>query len=174
MTNKVQRFFVAGWMMGFIAVGGSGYAEALAVPEGPVVLTVSGNIGKTNGDGLARFDLGMLEALPATTFETTTIWTEGVREFSGVSLHTFLSAVGAKGQVLSAVAIDNYSVEIPADEIAPDGPIIAYRMDGQTMSVRDKGPLWVVYPFDSDPKYQSGVAHSRSIWQLVSIDVSDE
>lgn len=38
------------------------------------------------------------------------------------------------------------------------------------MSVRDKGPLWVIYPYDSDPALQSEVTYARSIWQLVRIE----
>jgi hypothetical protein len=38
------------------------------------------------------------------------------------------------------------------------------------MSVRDKGPLWVIYPYDSDD-YRSEVIYSRSIWQLDRLEV---
>jgi len=34
------------------------------------------------------------------------------------------------------------------------------------MSVREKGPLWVIYPYDSDAKFRTEVIYSRSIWQL--------
>jgi hypothetical protein len=44
-------------------------------------------------------------------------------------------------------------------------------MDDRPMSVRDKGPLWVVYPFDDVPAYQSETIYSRSIWQLDRIEV---
>ncbi|MEC8574513.1 MAG: oxidoreductase, partial [Pseudomonadota bacterium] len=40
------------------------------------------------------------------------------------------------------------------------------------MSLRDKGPLWIVYPFDSDPAYQTEAIYSRSIWQLEEITVT--
>ena len=42
------------------------------------------------------------------------------------------------------------------------------------MSVREKGPLWVIYPFDSDPEYQTEVIYSRSIWQLDRIVVEED
>jgi hypothetical protein len=34
------------------------------------------------------------------------------------------------------------------------------------MSLREKGPLWVIYPYDSDPAYRTEETYSRSIWQL--------
>jgi hypothetical protein len=40
------------------------------------------------------------------------------------------------------------------------------------MSVRDKGPLWLVYPYDSAAKYQSEVVFSRSIWQLNRLEIA--
>ena len=51
------------------------------------------------------------------------------------------------------------------------GPIIAYMMNGEEMSVRNKGPLWLVYPYDLNHEYRSEVIYSRSIWQLDRIDV---
>jgi hypothetical protein len=36
--------------------------------------------------------------------------------------------------------------------------------------VRDKGPLWVVYPYDSKPDYQSELIYVRSIWQLAQME----
>ena len=41
------------------------------------------------------------------------------------------------------------------------------------MSLRDKGPLWIVYPFDSNPSYSTEVTYARSIWQLDRIEVLD-
>ncbi|RYH00603.1 oxidoreductase, partial [Salipiger sp. IMCC34102] len=40
------------------------------------------------------------------------------------------------------------------------------------MQVRDKGPLWIVYPYDDTPEYRSEVIYSRSIWQLDRIEVA--
>jgi hypothetical protein len=39
------------------------------------------------------------------------------------------------------------------------------------MSLREKGPLWIIYPFDSSPEYQTELTYSRSIWQLNRIEV---
>ncbi|MFM7446066.1 MAG: oxidoreductase, partial [Tabrizicola sp.] len=51
------------------------------------------------------------------------------------------------------------------------GPILAYLQNGEPMSVREKGPLWVVYPYDLKAEYQTEVTFSRSIWQLVRLDL---
>lgn len=145
----------------------------LATPKGEVILTVSGEISKTNGDGVAQFDLDMLRALPAETFTTTTIWTNGPQQFKGVPLRALLDELGATGQILRSIAINAYEVQIPATEAQAGAPIIAYELNGNTMSVRDKGPLWIVYPYDSDPRFRTEVVYSRSIWQLDQIIIEN-
>ncbi|KEJ96009.1 hypothetical protein SAMN05444149_102366 [Pseudosulfitobacter pseudonitzschiae] len=148
-------------------------AQDLAAPEGDVILTVSGQIATTNVDDTAQFDLEMLEDLDATTFETSTIWSEGTQTFQGVSLKVLADRLGIDGATLRATAINDYAVDIPLTDAVEGGPIIAYKMDDATMSVRDKGPLWIVYPYDSDAAYRSEVIYSRSIWQLDRIEALD-
>ena len=154
-----------------ITVGTSSHAQEMDVPQGVTMLTVSGSITNTNAGDTAVFDLEMLRALPATTFETSTIWTEGVQSFTGVELHTLLETVGAVGESLRATAINDYAIEIPVDEVLPGGALVAYENNGSPMSVRDKGPLWVVFPYDSSTDFQKEVIYSRSIWQLDRIEV---
>ena len=146
-------------------------AKDLSVPEGDVILTVSGPMETTNVNGTAQFDLEMLEALDATTFETSTIWTEGEHSFIGVSLAVLADWLGLEGDRLRATAINDYAIEIPLTDAVEGGPIVAYRMDGDIMSVRDKGPLWIIYPYDSNADYRTEVVYSRSIWQLDRIKV---
>lgn len=148
-------------------------AETLAAPAEEVILTVSGDIGVSNGDGVARFDRPMLKALPAVTYRTSTTWTEGVNAFTGVPLLDLLDAVGVTDGTLMATAINDYAVEIPVSDAVENGPIVAYEMNGEPMSVRTKGPLWIIYPYDNNPDYQVEVIYSRSIWQLDRIVVSD-
>lgn len=166
-----RRVLVAG--LGAISLLASAAALALDDVSGDVLLTISGDIGTTNAGDTAVFDLALLEALPQRRFTTTTIWTEGTHEFTGVSLNDLMAAVGAGGTNLKASAINDYSVDIPMSDAVAGGAMVAYRMDGKPMSVRDKGPLWVVYPFDDNPDYQSESVYSRSIWQLDRLQVTD-
>jgi hypothetical protein len=113
-----------------------------------------------------------LQALPKTSFTTTTMWTEGEQSFEGVELRSFLEALNVTEGRLIAAAINDYRIEMPISDVRAGGPIIAYMNNGQEMSVRDKGPLWIVYPYDSAPEYQSEVVFSRSIWQLNRIEIA--
>lgn len=143
----------------------------LPAPADRVVLTVRGNIARTNAPGEARFDLAMLEALPRTGFSTSTVWTDGVAHYEGVLLADLLALVGAAGSAVNASAIDGYMVQIPTHDLQPDGPILAFLRDGARMPVRDRGPLWVIYPYDANPAYRNDTTYARSIWQLILIEV---
>lgn len=150
-----------------------GAARQLDPPAGEVILTVTGAVGAVGANGPARFDLAGLRALGARTITTGTIWTDGKRTFTGVSLDVFLRHVGAQGATLRAIAANDYVVKIPVSDAVADGPIIAYELDGAVMSLREKGPLWVIYPYDAKSEYRSEVIFSRSIWQLDRIEVVD-
>lgn len=150
----------------FVLVAGPVRADTLPVPRGPVILTVSGDISRTNVENTARFDMEMLRGLPATGFETTTLWTDGVRNFKGVALADLLAVLGVEGGTIAAMALNDYTVDLPVESVEQAAPIIAYEMDGASMPSRHKGPLWIVYPYDNHPKYRSEVIYSRSIWQL--------
>lgn len=141
-------------------------AQDMVAPSGAPILTVTGDIALTNVADALVLDRDMLMAFPATTFETSTIWTDGVHTFTGVSLADLAKVIGVEDGRFIATAINDYTVEIPVTDAVQGGPMIAYLMDGDTMSVRDKGPLWVIYPYDSDAAYRSEVTYSRSIWQL--------
>lgn len=153
-------------------VAGTAAAAELAVPQGEVILTVSGEIEVTNAGDTAQFDLASLIALDRTEITTGTIWTEGPRTFEGVSMARLMDLLGVEEGTLLATAVNDYTISIPMSDIVEGGPIIAYHMDGEPMSLRDKGPLWIMYPFDTNPDYRSEVIYSRSIWQLNHIEVT--
>lgn len=145
----------------------------LAVPQGEVILSIDGAIAETNGSNGATFDMEMLQALPVTGFETTTTWTVGEQRFEGVTLKELLAIVGAKGTSITATALNNYSVQIPIEAIGENAPIVAYHIDGKPFSRRDKGPLWIVFPYDASPEYQTELVYGWSIWQLSSLTITD-
>ena len=154
-----------------ICVTTAAFAQEIEAPQGDAILTVTGDITVTNmGDALV-FDSETLAALGTESFETTTIWTDGLHSFEGVSLKTLTDLVGAKEGNLFATAINDYTIEIPVSDAVENGPIIAFLMDGEQMSVRDKGPLWIIYPYDTSADYRSETIYSRSIWQLDRIEV---
>ncbi len=146
-------------------------AEPLPQPKVGVILSVTGTIAETTGTGVAEFDLAGFESLGTQTVETSTIWTDGVVSFRGVPLKTFLDRLGAKGSILRVWALNDYTVDVPFADAVENGPILAFEANGKPLSVRDKGPIWLVYPFDSDAQYQTEVIYARSIWQIERMEV---
>jgi hypothetical protein len=140
-------------------------------PTGLVVLTISGRIQRPTDGAAAHFDMAALEALPQHEFTTSTPWYPGVRRFSGPLLRDVLAAAGAEGRTAVLIALNDYRVELPIDDAQRFDVIVARLLDGRPMAVRDKGPLFVIYPFDARPELRSAVYHARSAWQLRTIDV---
>lgn len=144
----------------------SATAQSLPVPTGPIILTIDGAIAESNtADGKAVFDLAMLEALPAAEFATATPWTEGEQHFVGVPVAGLLARLGTTGSQAHAVATNQYEITFPISDIADHGAIIAYRQNGQLLP-SDKGPLWIVFPYDSDPVLQGDRFQNASVWNL--------
>ena len=169
MSPKRKLVFIAEYFLILWFAVPLASAGELAKPMGDVILTVSGNISNTNAGGEARFGLDMLAAPTSAVVRTKTPWTPGVGEFVGVSLNDLIAAVGAKGKTLKATALNEYAIDLPASDAVPAGPIVAYSADGAPMSVRDKGPSWIMYTFDANASYRTEVMFSRSIWQLWSL-----
>lgn len=149
-------------------------ADAASDTKSEIVLTVTGEIAAPDADVKeVTYDLNALAALGSTTIETTTIWTEGLQTFEGVELATLLETLGVTEGVIKAIALNDYSVEIPVDVAVTGGPILAYKRNGELMPVRDKGPLWVIFPYDSSARYRTEVTYSQSIWQLAKLEITD-
>ncbi|MFN0182680.1 MAG: hypothetical protein ACKVQR_02565 [Aquabacterium sp.] len=157
------------------AAGLAGPALAMDAPTGPVVLNIAGRItlanGGTPGARLAQFDMGMLERLPTTSFSTRTPWYAQARRFSGPLLRDVLAAVGAQGPMVRALALNDYRVDIPVDDARRWDVIVARLIDERPMTVRDKGPLFIMYPFDRHAELRTPLYYSRCAWQLRALEV---
>lgn len=157
---------------GWCAAGG---AHAMEAPTGAVVLSLTGRIRLGNaGTAAARqahFDMSMLEQLPQASFSTRTPWYAQARRFTGPLLRDLLSAVGAQGQVVRALALNDYRVDIPVEDTRRWDVIVARLLDERPMTVRDKGPLFVMYPFDRHAELRNPLYHSRCAWQLRTLEV---
>ena len=82
-----------------------------------------------------------------------------------------LDAVGAQGQTLQMVALNDYAVNVPVSDAREFGPLLATHIDGKVLGVRDKGPLFLIYPFDAKPETRADQYYGRSIWQITRITV---
>lgn len=157
----------------FISVAwlGSAQAGTFAKPADKPILIISGNIANTNADGAAQFDRKMLEDMGLVTVETKTPWYDGRVRFEGVSVAKLMDFVGAKGTNVTAVALNDYVSTIPMEDFTKFNVILAMKRDGNYMPVRDKGPLFIIYPYDSMPELQTQTYYMRSAWQVAKLIV---
>lgn len=169
---RVRRFLplACGLLLSCLLTG-TAAAAALPAPEGPVLLTISGDIGRTNGEGVARFDRAMLEALPSRIIETRTPWHQGVGRFEGPLAEALMRAVEARGDRVRVVALNGFEAEIPRRDFARYDVILAMRRNGEIMPIRRFGPLFVLYPFDAHPELLTEAIRFRSVWQVTRIRV---
>ena len=150
----------------------AGTSTLLAASAGQVRADDTRLVVDAKGDGsLLRFTDADLMALPQVTFATSTIWTNAIAQFSGPSLDSVLEAAGAADGDIRMTAINDYKVDLPRTWVEPASPIIATRIDGAPFGIREKGPLWLVFPFDSDDRFQTEEVYSFSIWQLTQIQI---
>lgn len=149
------------------AVGAAAAAAAAQdAPTGDILLTVVPLPGA--GEPLA-IDLAALDALPQHAFSTSTPWSEGVHEYSGPALRDVLDLAGIDAPAIRAEAANDYQTVFAAPAEGADLPIIATRIDGETFARRENGPLWIMFPFDSDESMRSADHFAQSVWQLISI-----
>ncbi len=147
---------------------------ALPIParaQGRPLLRMTGRLDPSLSPAGVSYDLAGFEALGATDLVTRTPWTRGgpIR-FTGVPLTRLLASVGARGEMLRVQALNDYAVNVPAED-ARLGAFLATRQDGRPLRIRDLGPLWLIYPWSSRPELDSGVYRERSVWQLTAIEV---
>ncbi len=144
-------------------------AQETAAPK--TILTISGSVQKRAGADTLDFDLAALARLPQHSFVTRTPWYAQPRKFTGVLLKDLLAAVGGSGHTLRATALNDYRVEIPAEDWLQHGAMLAYLLDDKPMLVREKGPLVIIFPFDDKREVRTAVHYSRAAWQLRSLEL---
>lgn len=173
MTNffvDVRRFVGLGCLM-VVAMLEPMAAQALDKPEESVVLTIAGHVTVTNAGQSAIFDMKMLESLPQSSFVTMTPWYPDAIKFTGPLLRDVLKAAGAQGTRIKAVALNDFRTVIPVSDAYDHEVIVARLLNDKPMSVRDKGPLFIVYPYDTKQALRGETYYNRSAWQLYRLIV---
>lgn len=151
-----------------LAIGAASFGVQADLPKpfGRVVLTLRGAVTQTNFPQEARFDMLMLEALRQVSHTVELPWYPRPVTLTGPLLRDVLATVGAQGQLIEAVALNDYAVTFPLSDAQRYDVILARLLDGRPMSPRDKGPLFVIFPYDQLPPEQVELYYERSIWQL--------
>ena len=159
-------------LMGLWLPQGSNAAPVCGPPEGRRVLQL-----QPSQAGLTEqaCDLQSLEKLPAREIVATlppSLGLAGEHRWKGVSLRDLVKQLGGSAQSqIQLTALNDYSVDIPWDDLVRYDPILAYSRDGQRMGIRDKGPLILIYPFGSHPQLQGQDYVNRTIWLVNAVSI---
>ena len=121
--------------------------------------------------GNQDFTLEQLEALPQHTITTLTPYTDNVETFEGPFLSDVLSAAGAQGTELRLVALNDYEIVVPLSGLQGFDPVVSVKKNGVHMSVRNKGPIWLMLPISEHPELDKLEFHRLLIWQLKLIEL---
>ena len=144
----------------FAALIGSFATAQIALTVAPV-----------SGGEVKTFTIEELKALGETEIRTANEFVDGVRVFRGPLVRDVLRASKAAGSSrVWMTAANDYQVEVDPKEFFDYDAILALSMDGQPLSRRDKGPIWVIYPMSDFAELRDPVYNSRLIWQLVKLE----
>jgi hypothetical protein len=171
LSAWLQALAMLGLLLSLIVTRAVAAPPALGTPTGKALLTITGSIRQTNAPKAAIFDRAMFEALPQRKARIQTPWNSTPTAFEGPLLSALLDTVGATGTKVLVTALNDYTSEIPIDDFRKWPVMLATRMDGKPIPVREKGPLFIIYPFDKVPELYNELYFSRSVWQVKSIEV---
>lgn len=157
---RTRRLFLAGLV--------SLLAFAAPVAAQPL-FTIEGHVAALDGKTSWPIDAAALAAIGEITIKTKVVSLEGEHEVKGVLMRALLDHVGSTGKNLRAVALDGYMIDIPIEDFTAYDVVLATTIDGKPLTVRDKGPAWVIYPVSAHPELNDPVYESRSAWQLKTL-----
>ncbi|WLI88989.1 molybdopterin-dependent oxidoreductase [Massilia sp. R2A-15] len=187
---------LAGAAPAFAAPGAApAFAAPGAAPSGPALLTVTGNIDRTNRgpfdpaldqmmhkqkisfERAFAFDYAALERLPAATVRPTLEYDGKVHSLRGPLLLDVLAAAGARLPDTARLvlrAVDGYAVTISVEKARRQRFMVALQLDGKPMPLGGLGPLWAVIDADRVAELASKPVEQRfgeCPWALYHIEV---
>lgn len=130
-----------------------------------IILTV---VGKSTSNTVHLSDAGLAK-LPQKSMTLQTPWYPTPKKFEGPLLRDVLKLSGIQAGQIRLVALNDYTISIPVSDAYQYDVIVARRLDDKPMSVREKGPLFIVYPFNEHEELRKTDYYRRCSWQLRSI-----
>lgn len=120
---------------------------------------------------IVHFSRTALLSLPMHTIDTSTLWTTSAR-WEGPRLADVLARAGFKGRTLRVYSYDGSVQDIPIAFVHRYEPILAYRENGVELSLRNFGPLFLIFPRDQHlDVLASEVGSRRFVYQIKHIEV---
>ncbi|MCQ9618059.1 molybdopterin-dependent oxidoreductase [Paenalcaligenes niemegkensis] len=107
-----------------------------------------------------------LLAFPAARLQTTTSISYGSHVFAGPLVRDVLDHFKLTGNMARLEALNGYAIDVPTSDFYNYDVIFAYSLNGQRLTVRHFGPVWVIYPRDDYKELNDLRYDARWVWQL--------
>ena len=165
VRRMVQRVAGAALLATLVVLGATASA-----PAEDALLVVRNVAAKDDPE--VRLTEAELLAMPQVTVRTRTEFTDGVVEFVGPLARDVVELVGRHGaDTAHLVAANDYSVDVPLEDFYAYDVILAMSANGERLTRRDKGPIWLMYPLDDHSELQDPLYNVRLIWQLTTMEL---
>ncbi|ELP5727455.1 molybdopterin-dependent oxidoreductase [Vibrio vulnificus] len=164
---------IAGLVFSIMVYANMSLAEIFPPSQGEVILTISGKIANKNSPNGLLFDRDKIESFEQVTINTDNHVIASIFSYRGPRLSDLLNYAGitAESREIIVIAWDDYVAKIPIDDITNYPVILATHENGRQMTLDDKGPLFVVYPFTDYSELRFDLYYNRSVWQVREIKV---
>lgn len=143
----------------------------LPQPVGEVILEVSGNIKVKNTDESAEFDRDMIAEFKTHEITTTNHIASKPTVYKGFRLTDLIERVKGVGKVVRVYALDDYLAELSYADIKKYKVILATHENGRQLTIEDRGPFFVVFPFSDHPEIQHDSYYNQSVWQIKAVEI---
>ena len=142
-----------------------------AVPAAAEDLLVIRNATDPAQAGVRLSEADLL-ALRQVTIRTRTEFTDGVVEFIGPLARDAVAFIETgTATSIHLVAANDYAIDIPLSDLTDYDVILAMQANGARLSMRDKGPIWLMYPLDDHAELRDPTYTVRLIWQLTTMEL---
>jgi hypothetical protein len=157
--------------------------------DGTTLLTITGDIEKTNRGPFEAFSDGFLNhhgktferafefngpALDAMPQQEITAnaepWTKALA-MRGPLLADVLAAAGATGKPITVFALDGYGAAMTPEQIAAHRWVLATHADGKALGIGGRGPLWLVH--DTGSGKATAEQEGAWVWSVFHIAVGE-
>lgn len=146
----------------------SSLTAAAGAQDGAPALVLSGGAASSE---TVSFTLDELAEIPQVTVVTENEFSDGPVSYRGPLVRDVLAYLELdQAETVRVYAANDYYVDIPTSDFRRYSVILALEADGNRLSRREKGPLWIMYPMSDHAELRDPVYNTRLIWQVVRIE----
>lgn len=145
--------------------------DAIPLPEGSAVLTITGNISHPNQEDSIVMDIATIESVGEVEYTVDDPFEQKSITYRGVVMSDLIAVWGVESSATTATitALNDYQVQVPIKDLLEHPVFFALRADGVYMPVTTRGPAMLVFPYN-DVEYDQKHFNDYWVWQIKSID----